>query len=184
MQPHSPTPPGLIAAVGLGSNLGDSLNILQGAIATLNNHAHLWVLAQSHWYRTPALGPPQPDYINGCILLRCCCPALNLLSILHQVEHHYGRVRQQHWGPRTLDLDLLFFGHQIIQTPQISVPHPHLQDRAFVLQPLLDIYPDFQHPVLKQTVRALAHAVSLDGIERISTQSTVPGFEAPPPKSP
>ncbi|MEM8641034.1 MAG: 2-amino-4-hydroxy-6-hydroxymethyldihydropteridine diphosphokinase [Cyanobacteria bacterium P01_G01_bin.54] len=152
-------------AIALGSNLGDSAQILAQAIQKLNEHPHIQINAVSPWYQTtPVGGPPQPDYLNGCATLMTKLTPLALLDVLLQLEQCFGRVRRERWGPRSLDLDLLFYAQQIIALPQLTVPHPRMRDRAFVLVPLADIAPQWHDPVTQQTVAQLCVRVDRAGI--------------------
>ncbi|MEK0187800.1 MAG: 2-amino-4-hydroxy-6-hydroxymethyldihydropteridine diphosphokinase, partial [Oscillatoriales cyanobacterium] len=96
-------------AIALGSNLGDSLTILKSAIATLNNTPGIEVKSHSSWYQTAPVGPPQPDYINACAILEVTLEPEQLLLTLLEIEIKFNRIRQEKWGPRTLDLDLLLY---------------------------------------------------------------------------
>lgn len=156
------------SAVALGGNLGNPKATLSAAITTLQNDAKILVLTQSHWYQTAAVGPPQPDYLNGCVSLLTAYSPESLLQKLLEIETQFGRVRRERWGPRTLDLDVLLFGQAIIQTPTLTVPHPYLHERAFVLAPLAEICPGWVHPVLQQTIAELAKAVDYTGVHRLS----------------
>lgn len=151
-------------AIGLGSNLGNSLAILESAIAKLNQHEAIAVLARSSWYKTAPVGPPQPDYINGCALLDVQCSPAALLEVLLGVERQFGRVRRERWGPRTLDLDLLLFGDRILETPALQIPHPRMKERAFVLVPLAEIAPDWKEPISQDSTAQLLEAVDCSGV--------------------
>ena len=144
-----------LAAIALGSNLGNSNAILTGAIADLKRHPDITILKISPWYHTKPIGPPQPDYINGCLLAHYPHQAQSLLKALLDIEQTYGRERTLRWGPRTLDLDLILFGSTTLNTEFLTLPHPRMHERRFVLEPLADIYPDWQHPRLNQSVRQL-----------------------------
>jgi 2-amino-4-hydroxy-6-hydroxymethyldihydropteridine diphosphokinase len=154
-----------IAAIGLGSNLGDSRAILAAALSALNRTTGIQVLVRSHWYRTPPIGPPQPDYLNGCALLQTTHSPLSLLDILLTVENQFGRVRTERWGARSLDLDLLLYADQILSTPRLELPHPRLRERAFVLVPLAEIAPDWIEPVTGLAIADLASRVDWSGIQ-------------------
>ncbi len=152
-----------LCAIALGSNLGDRQANLHAGLALLAAHPHIELKAVSPWYQTRAIAPdgqaaPQPDFWNGCALLDTDLPPLGLLPVLLGIEQQLGRKRHAKWAPRTLDLDLLLYGDRCIEKPELVVPHPQLHRRAFVLQPLCDIAPDWVHPVLRQTVRELAQS--------------------------
>jgi 2-amino-4-hydroxy-6-hydroxymethyldihydropteridine diphosphokinase len=151
-------------AIALGSNLGDSLTILPQALTHLVEKYGLHLLTHSHWYRTPPLGPPQPDFINGCALLAMTHSPTDLLQILLATEADFGRIRKGKWQPRTLDLDIIFYGNERIHTPQLTIPHPEYHRRAFVLLPLAEIAPDWCDPQTGVTVKALAQQVDGSGI--------------------
>lgn len=157
------------AAIGLGSNLGESPQILAGAIAALDAHPEIAVVARSAWYRTAPIGPPQPDYLNGCALLHTSLAPESLLAALLAIELQFGRERRQRWGPRTLDLDLLLYDGAIVETPTLQIPHPRLQERAFVLVPLAEIAPDWRHPRSDRCIRALRDKLDCSGVRRIES---------------
>ncbi|MFN6340031.1 MAG: 2-amino-4-hydroxy-6-hydroxymethyldihydropteridine diphosphokinase, partial [Cyanobacteriota bacterium] len=115
------------AAIGLGSNLGESRALLEGALEALDGAEGVRLTAISPWYRTAPVGPPQPDYLNGCALLEVSLPPEALLELLQETEQRYGRVRQERWGPRTLDLDLIFYGQLRLRGTRLDLPHPRLR---------------------------------------------------------
>lgn len=127
--------------IGLGSNVGDRLANLREAtsrIAALGT-----VLARSSIYETaPVGGPAQADFLNAALLVEYMESASALLAALQSIEHHLGRVRTERWGPRTIDLDILWIDGEAIETPDLVVPHPRLGERAFALAPLLEVAPD------------------------------------------
>ena len=153
------------AAIALGSNLGDSLQILRGALGALDHTEGLKLVATSPWYRTAPVGPPHPDYLNGCALLTTALDPEQVLNHLLQIEQQFGRVRRERWGPRSLDLDLLFYGDRILNRPHLTLPHPRMGDRAFVLVPLADIAPHWQHPHTGQTVAQRLQELDCQGVE-------------------
>ncbi len=144
-------------AIALGSNLGDSEAILQGAIATLQAHPAIHHLIPSRLYRTAPVGPPQPDYLNGCACFETDLPPLALLHLLLSTEAQFGRVRRQRWGPRHLDLDLLLYGDRVETSLTLELPHPRMAERPFVLIPLAEIAPHWLHPTSGHTIAQLRH---------------------------
>ena len=123
--------------IGLGSNLGDSLQILNDAVSQLEKLGQVRV---SPFYRTPPMGPQdQPDYLNAVAELQTTLEPLVLLDELQRIENQAGRVRLRRWGERTLDLDILLYGMQKIHHPRLTVPHIGILERDFVLVPLLDL---------------------------------------------
>lgn len=158
-------------AIALGSNLGDSLAILQAAIQALNALPEVKLRACSPWYQTKPIGPPQPDYINGCAWLRTSLTPVALLEQMLAIEAQLGRVRTVPNAPRTLDLDLLLVDDQILTLPSLQVPHPRMRDRAFVLVPLADIAPDWIEPVSGQSIAVLRQAVDCSGVHQIESHA-------------
>lgn len=137
----------MAAFVGLGANLGDPRHQLHAAIEGLRKLALVGTLRCSRLYRTAPVGPPgQPDYLNAAAAFETNLEPLPLLRALHKLEQQAGRRRRIHWGPRTLDLDLLLYGDRRIESPQLTVPHPRISERAFVLLPLLDLDPSLVVP--------------------------------------
>ncbi len=155
------------SAIALGSNLGDSLAILQGAIAALERHPDVTVLRSSSIYQTAPVGPPQPDYFNACALLASSLAPESLLQLLLAIEGQFGRVRRERWGARRLDLDLLLVEDQQLQTPSLELPHPRMWERAFVMVPLAEIAPDWRHPQSGQTIAEICATLPADGIHRL-----------------
>jgi len=126
--------------IALGSNLQAPLTQLRSAVSALNKLPESRVERTSSIYRSAPIGPgPQPNYLNAVLLLLTALPPLRLLDALQQIEQEQGRVRGVRWGPRTLDLDILLYGNQKIDSPRLTVPHPAMSQRNFVLYPLLEI---------------------------------------------
>jgi 2-amino-4-hydroxy-6-hydroxymethyldihydropteridine diphosphokinase len=149
--------------IGFGSNQGESARTCLAAIQRLREHSRVRVLETSSLYRTaPLLVAEQPWFINGVVLCETDLSPKDLLDLLHRIETDFGRVRQARWGPRTLDLDLLTFGDRQINLPELTLPHPHLHERRFVLEPLLEIDPDWVHPTLKVAGRDLLKRITDD----------------------
>ncbi|HEY9849332.1 MAG TPA: 2-amino-4-hydroxy-6-hydroxymethyldihydropteridine diphosphokinase [Leptolyngbyaceae cyanobacterium] len=159
------------SAIALGSNLGDSQNILQSAVQLLDQTPGIELLARSSWYRTKAVGPPQPDYLNGCVLLQVLMSPQQLLATLLETEAKFGRVRQERWGPRTLDLDLLLFDDVVLESSHLQIPHPRMRERAFVLVPLAEIAPNWLEPVSGKSIAQLVRQVDASEVCRIVPNS-------------
>lgn len=136
------------ALIGLGGNLGEVPERLDAAIAALDALPDVAVMARSRFYRTPPWGHvEQPDFVNAAIAVDTTLPAIELLDALLVTERAFGRVRDgERWGPRTLDLDLLAYGDQVIDNDRLTVPHPRIAERAFVLLPLAEIAVDVTLP--------------------------------------
>ncbi len=135
------------AYIGVGSNLGDSVARVRAAFESLAKLAGCRLVARSRLYRTRPFGPVQQgDFINAVAGVLTTLKAEELLAGIRGVETAAGRVRAERWGPRTLDLDLLVFGNQRIDSPELSVPHPGIAERGFVLAPLADVAPTLQVP--------------------------------------
>ncbi|MEB3160262.1 MAG: 2-amino-4-hydroxy-6-hydroxymethyldihydropteridine diphosphokinase [Synechocystis sp.] len=130
--------------IGLGGNIGPVLDTLNQAIAILDKTPGITVVQCSSWYQSHPVGPPQPDFINGCALLDVTLSPQALLNMLLAIEQRFGRIRQERWGPRTLDLDLIFYGHQQLTLPNLQIPHPQFHLRPFVLVPLAEIAPQWR----------------------------------------
>ncbi len=161
------------SAIALGSNQGPSRTVLEAAIKTLSSTPGIALQAQSSWYQTQAVGPPQPDYINGCVLLHVQLSPQMLLETLLGIEAKFGRVRQARWGPRSLDLDLLLYADLILNTPTLQLPHPRMRERAFVLVPLAEIAPNWVEPVSRKTITELLQAVDCSAVHQLTdTEST------------
>jgi len=155
------------AYIGFGSNLGDRLENCRNAIGALAALPPCSLLKTSSFYETSPVGlVDQPAFINGVVLLETDEDAHWLLRQMLEIEKTFGRIRNLKWGPRSIDLDLLFFDDQIINTPELSVPHPSLHERRFVLEPLNEVAPDFRHPSLGKSVADLRNDLK-DGEQRV-----------------
>jgi ADP-ribose pyrophosphatase len=154
-------------AIALGSNLGDSRSMLSGAIDRLQASAQIELIAVSSWYHTAPIGPPQPDYLNGCVTLQTSLTPWELLNTLHAIEAEFGRVRQEIWGARTLDLDLLLYEQQIVDTPALQLPHPRMTERAFVLVPLTEIAANWLEPKSGQSIASLCNKLEYSDVGRL-----------------
>ena len=148
--------------LGVGSNVGDRQAHIQKAVALLREHEHVQVSAVSSLIETePAGGVPQGKYLNGAIQIQTDLMPNDLLSALKGIERRCGRVKHEPNGPRTLDLDILLYDDVVIvEGKTLSIPHPRMAERAFVLKPLAEIAPDAVHPRLQKTVRELFSSVT------------------------
>ncbi|RLQ89420.1 2-amino-4-hydroxy-6-hydroxymethyldihydropteridine diphosphokinase [Notoacmeibacter ruber] len=153
--------------IGLGGNLGDPQSAFIHALERLAAEESFEVTAVSSLWRTPPWGvADQPDYLNACVRGKTMLSAQSLLQRLLEAELAQGRVRKKRWGPRNIDLDLLFFGAHSIDEEGLVLPHPRLAERAFVLLPLAEIAPDWCYR--EDTIRSLAEAADPSGLEKIA----------------
>lgn len=181
------------AALGLGANVGDALATLEAAVYALDDVDGLAVVDVSGVYETPPWPPrgepgavEQPNYLNLVVRAICSLPARDLLAETQLIEAAFGRDRRREvrWGPRTLDIDLLLFGDEEIDEPDLVVPHPRLAERAFVLIPMLEVLPGWALPDgrrLTQLISALAPIEDLDLVVRLQD---VPGRRVARPEGP
>ena len=157
------------AFVGLGGNVGDVARTLAEAVWAMDSLPQTSVRSQSGLYRSPPWGrADQPHFINAVVELQTRLAAMVLLDSLVEIEEKLGRVRNpdDRWGPRRIDLDLLVFGDQSLQSPGLQVPHPRLHERGFVLVPLAEIAPGLDIPGLGRVSDLLA-AIDASGVEAI-----------------
>ncbi len=150
---------GRIAYIALGSNMGDRSETLGAAIAMLDQHPDVSVRCVSQMIVTEPVGGPefQDDYLNAAAGIETSLAPDELLAVLQDIERKLGRNRdiEQRWGPRTCDLDILLIGDVIMDSPELTIPHPRMHQRLFVLAPLNEIAGDAIHPVLNKTISAL-----------------------------
>ncbi len=144
--------PDVTAFVALGANLGDAAQALRDAVAALGDTQGIRVVRASRLYRTAPVQSTGPDYINAVVEVSTTLTAPALLDALQAIEKQAGRERPYRNAPRTLDLDLLLYGQGSIASPRLTVPHPRMSERAFVLVPLADIAPTLVSPLLLQDV--------------------------------
>ena len=142
-EPRGHDPHEVRAFLGLGSNLGDRLVNLQRAVDLLGHRPGLAVVASSRVFETdPVGGPPQPDYLNAVVETRTTLSPRALLDACLDVEREMGRERGERWGPRIIDVDVLTFGDERVDEPDLEIPHPRMHERGFALVPLLELEPD------------------------------------------
>lgn len=150
-----------VAYIGLGSNLDNPRQQVEQALQELAQIPETSLVSASPWYQSRAVGPgEQQDYINGVAQLATGLAPHDLLDQLQAIENAHERVREIRWGPRTLDLDLLLYGSEIIDTERLQVPHPYLTQRNFVLYPLTDIAPQLILPCGDTLESLMAHCSS------------------------
>lgn len=156
--------------IGLGSNLGTSVQILVSAVCAINALDNTEVIESSSFYQSKPMGPPdQPEYINAVVRVATQLSPHELLHSLQKIEGAHGRVRkEERWGPRSLDLDILLFGNECIDTPDLTIPHYGMPEREFVLVPLFEITPDMIMPD-GNPLSVWVSRCSLDGLKRLVT---------------
>lgn len=146
----------MICYLGLGANLGNREENIKNAISRLSSDPEILITKRSSMIETKPYGNiNQPDFINSVIEIDTDITAENLLSKCLTVENELGRKRNEKWDPRTIDIDILFYGKTIVNLEQLTIPHPDLHNRKFVLRSLNEICPDFIHPVLNKNIKEL-----------------------------
>jgi 2-amino-4-hydroxy-6-hydroxymethyldihydropteridine diphosphokinase len=154
----------LRAYIGIGSNIGDRIAHCAGAVKELERIPGFHVVEVSQWFLTEPVGVDGQDwYLNGAVAADVEISARALLDHLLAIEKKMGRVRKRRWEPRILDLDLLLFGNEIIRENGMTIPHPLMHQRRFVLVPLAQMAPGLRHPVLLKTMSELLEALPEDG---------------------
>lgn len=152
--------------LGLGSNLNDRYANLQQAIAQLQEH--FTITAISPVYATEPWGDTdQPPFLNVCVAAVATTSPHDALRIVKAIETEMGRQPERHWGPRLIDIDILFYDKLILADAELTIPHPCIAERAFVLAPLADIIPTFHHPQTGETVEEMLERVDAAGVERL-----------------
>lgn len=165
---------GYTAYIGIGSNLGDRVGQCESAITEILKTDQNKLLAKSSFFETKPLGYTSQDwFVNGVIKIETELEPLRLLRALKRIESRLGRQETFRWGPRTIDLDILFFDEKEIRTEELQIPHPRLQERQFVLIPLAEIDRDLIHPVLKKSIGELLDDMKEDqGVEKIQNSKS------------
>jgi len=147
---------GIICFVGIGSNMDDPAGQSLKAFDRISATSGVKLLRKSSFYRTEPVGSPDQDwFINAVAEIRTVMTPHQLLKALQSIEHNMGRIRDETWGPRLIDLDILFYGQEIIQEKDLCIPHPELHKRRFVLEPLCEIAPYVIHPAFGVSIRGL-----------------------------
>ena len=148
--------------IGLGSNLGERSANIRKALTLLEGSGHFCLEKRSLLYESRPVGPTQPDFLNGVVEGKTDLSPETFLSLLKKTEKELGRSEGLRWGPRVVDLDLLSYGESIVDTPSLTVPHPRLEEREFVLVPLSEIAPSWRHPKLHKSALELLEALYSD----------------------
>lgn len=139
--------------LSIGSNMGDKEAYLNNAIDSLYDDVNCRVNVVSNYIETEPYGPVEQDnFLNGCLEIETLYSPKELLKKVNQIEAESGRTRDIHWGPRTLDIDIVFYGDEIVDEPDLKIPHVEMHKRLFVLEPLKQIAPYWKHPILNRTV--------------------------------
>jgi 2-amino-4-hydroxy-6-hydroxymethyldihydropteridine diphosphokinase len=149
------------AYIALGSNIEPRGHYIQQAMNLLSDHPQIEVIEMSSVYETRPVGGPagQGPYLNAVTKIHTTLAPMELLSVLQKIEKELGRKRNVHWGPRTIDLDILLYSDEIISNDRLIVPHPLMHERRFVMQPLSQIAPDVIHPILQMSARTILESL-------------------------
>jgi len=146
--------------IALGGNIGDVLSRFCSVCTSLNEHQSCNILAASLLYQTPPIGPEgQDDYLNTALQIETSLSPLELLDVLQYLEQQHGRVRHEHWGARTLDLDIIAYDAITMDSERLILPHQHMHWRQFVVRPMCDISPDWIHPSQHKTAQQLLNDI-------------------------
>lgn len=168
------------AFLGLGSNIDDRLDYLQGAVDALHAHRKIRVDAVSSVYETePVGGPEQGPYLNVVARVATRLSPRRLLAAGAEIEQALGRERTERWGPRTIDIDILLYGDKVIRRRRLQVPHPRLAERPFALVPLLEVAPGKHLPDGRSVASILGSLAPIEGVTMVGSQVHVPGEPRP-----
>lgn len=156
------------AYLSFGSNMGDREGYIDGAVSALQAHPQIRVKKISDMIYTKPYGvAEQEDFLNGAAEVDTLLTPGELLGAVHEIENAAGRVRVTNWGPRTLDIDILFYDNLVYESEDLVIPHPDIQNRDFVLEPLCKLSPSFRHPILEKTVAQLLRELDIDKLTKI-----------------
>jgi 2-amino-4-hydroxy-6-hydroxymethyldihydropteridine diphosphokinase len=147
-----------IIYLGLGSNIGDRMENILSSLSFLQSSEFINIKTLSSFYETSSVGPEQRSFYNAVVKAHTDLSAFDLLTVIKQAEHILGRKKTIKWGPRIIDIDILFFNKKIIATENLIVPHKEIQNRKFVLVPLCEIAGNIIHPVFKQKISSILHS--------------------------
>lgn len=162
--------------LGLGSNVGDREEYVEQAIFLLDKNPNVQLLKHSSNYETePEGGGSQPPFINAAVSLKTKLSPHKLLELCQEIEATLGREREVEWGPRTIDIDILLYGNEIVSDDKLQIPHPLMHERLFVLKPLREIAAQVMHPVLEKSIEALYEARKAEMGEKYDDE--LPGFK-------
>ena len=162
--------------LGIGSNVGDREEYIEQAIYLLSKTKGIKLVRKSSNYETEPEGQTdQPQFLNAAIQIKTMLDPYSLLSVVQETENALGREREVEWGPRTIDVDILLFGDVIVSDDKLQIPHPLLHERLFVLQPLAEIAPKVQHPILEKEIRELYDERKNEAGEKYDDE--LPGFK-------
>ena len=154
----------IVCFIGIGSNVADPVSNCLESIDLIALFSHIRITKKSSLYRTEPVGlKEQKWFVNGVIEIKTKYTATTLLKILQQIESDMGRIREEKWGPRTIDLDILFYGQEVIKEKDLSVPHPELHKRRFVLIPMYEIAPYVIHPAFGISIKGLLSRLQDEG---------------------